>query len=206
MRRLVQITAGRGPLECAWVVERVLRELVREARSKALSVQIVESVPGPGHSGFRSILCCIDGRDTQRFLSQWQGTIQWVGRSPFRPEARRRNWYVGVKSFDSTPRIEGGPVRFSAIRASGPGGQHVNKTASAVRAVDEVTGASVRVQSSSSQRRNREIAEDMLRAELDRLNQESKSQAQASRWQGHNDVERGAPIRVYRGPRFKRMC
>lgn len=207
MRHWVQITSGRGPAECAWAVTRVLRELCDEGQRAGLTAELLESVPGPFNGTLDSALLAVEGADgaLDEFLTGWTGTILWIGQSPFRPQYKRKNWFVGVTSLGVPRRVAWSEKELviDTMRASGPGGQHVNKTESAVRITHEPTGLSVTAREERSQQANRKLALarlGMLFAERDKQNQRA---VQQQRWSQHNALERGNAIRVYEGPKFK---
>ena len=109
MQQWIQITAGRGPAECAWAVTRVLGCFVAEAEAAPLSVDVLETVEGPFLETLDSVLLSIAGNDLQPFLTGWLGSILWVGRSPFRPEHKRKNWFVGVNALALPERFAWDP-------------------------------------------------------------------------------------------------
>jgi len=101
-----------------------------------------------------SVLICLSGDGLDVFLEGRVGSVQWICQSPFRKNCKRKNWFVGVYSIctpEDTPYLDLKDVRFSVMRARGPGGQHVNKTNSAARAEHGPTGISVTAQEERSQ-------------------------------------------------------
>jgi peptide chain release factor len=201
----LQITSGRGPDECAWVVSRVVEVMVKEASANGCHMQTLETVPGSKPDLFKSALISIEGEDISTFLSQWAGTIQWIGKSQFRPRHKRKNWFVGVAPYPAPEEIESNhhEFRFETMRSSGPGGQHVNKTASAVRVVHVPTGIHAIAQEERSQHRNRKLALSRLLEKLRHQNQAAQSKLRQSIWDGHNELERGNPVRIYEGTDFR---
>src|SRR5579862_652949 len=105
MRLWMQLTCGRGPAECAWVVPRLLREVAAEAAQNGLSVEPLECLPGRYSGTLYSVLVAIEGEQAEAFCQSWVGTICWIGRSPFRPACKRKNWYVGLEALNP-PRRE----------------------------------------------------------------------------------------------------
>jgi peptide chain release factor len=197
----LQITSGRGPVECGRVVWRVYRQIVREAGKAALRVRLLEAVPDEHPETFKSILIAIDGEEgIARFVSQWAGTVQWVGASPFRPHHKRRNWYVGVESFTVPGAFAWSvaEVKVETMRSSGPGGQHVNKTESAVRVTHVPTRTSVVAREERSQLLNRKLAMARLSALLEQKAANRGRQADKEKWEAHNRLERGNPVRVFK--------
>ena len=92
----LQITAGQGPVECAWAVVKVMGEIQREASAASMVWKTLEIEPGPEPGTANSALISISGGRVDRFAASWSGTVQWTARSPFRPEHKRKNWFVGI--------------------------------------------------------------------------------------------------------------
>ena len=94
-------------------------------------------------------------------------------------------------------------VSFTACRASGPGGQHVNKTNSAVRATHRPSGVTVTAQEERSQYANKKLCLIKLSAHFSQIEQAQSADKQKSIWVNHKSLKRGNPIRIYEGPKFK---
>lgn len=206
MNLWLQITSGRGPAECQWAVAQALRVLCAEAEAAGLAAELLEAIPGDEDGTLRSALVAVSGAGADGFAATWTGSVQWIGKSPFRPHHRRQNWFIGVESFTvpEKPRWSERDLEFSTMRASGPGGQHVNKTESAVRVVHKPTGTSVVAREERSQQQNKKLALARLFAALAGAEDQARSDAAAQRWEQHNQLERGNPIRVHTGPKFER--
>src|SRR5258708_38389076 len=132
----LQLTAGQGPVECAWAVVKVLEQMQREAIAASLEFRTIEIEPGPEPGTAQSALTSIsDGAALESFAASWCGTIQWTARSPFRPEHKGKNWFVGVEAMQPVDEARLNPkdVHWETMRASGAGGQHVKRTEPAVR-------------------------------------------------------------------------
>ncbi|HYL75362.1 MAG TPA: peptide chain release factor H [Bryobacteraceae bacterium] len=197
----LQITAGQGPSECAWAVVRVLEQIRQEALAATLEFKTIEIEPGPQPGTAQSALISISGdAELEGFAASWRGTVQWIARGPFRPGHKRKNWFVGVDvlepvdeaSFDLTQ------VRWETMRASGPGGQHVNRTESAVRVTHLPTGVHATAMEERSQHRNRKLALARLTKKLSDINSRRQSDAREERWRAHQELSRGNPVRVFR--------
>src|SRR5258708_8823287 len=157
----LQLTAGQGPVECAWAVIRVLEKLREEAASAGLDARTLDLIPGPEAGTANSALVALSGGvDLDSFVNAWRGTVQWIARSPFRPEHKRKNWFVGIEVLEPVEETVFDPkeVRWETMRASGPGGQHVNRTESAVRVNHLPTGLQASAVGERSQHRNRQLA------------------------------------------------
>ena len=201
----LQITSGRGPDECCWVVARVVEAIFKDASASGHDLHALEVVPGSKPELFKSALISVEGQDLAEFLAQWEGTIQWIGKSQFRPKHKRKNWFVGVASYNAPEEIHynSNEFRFESMRSSGPGGQHTNKTESAVRVTHISSGINAVAQEERSQHMNRKLALSRLQEKLQQQKANTEKQLQQERWGDHNALERGNPIRVYEGLDFK---
>jgi len=202
---LIQITSGRGPVECAWVAAQLVEVLLMEARGAELNAELIETEPGPEAGTLLSALIHLSGDECAAFAATLEGTVQWIGTSRFRPENKRKNWFVGVRRVPVpvTPVFSERDVRIEVMRASGPGGQHVNTTESAVRAVHVPTGLVAIARDERSQIANRKRALERLAILVHRSGERQLDAARQQRWEGHDQLERGNPIRVYEGADFR---
>lgn len=200
MEAWMQITAGKGPAECALAVVRVLDEVQQEARDSTLMVRVVEIEPGEVDGTIASALVHVTGDGVDAFLRTWEGTLQWIARSPYRPGCKRKNWFVGVETMAPVEETRFDPkeVRVETMRASGAGGQHVNRTESAVRVTHVPTGIQASASEERSQHRNRKLAMARLARRLEDKTAAQHADARTQRWQGHQSLERGNPVRVIR--------
>ncbi len=198
----LQITAGQGPAECAWAVVKVLEQIQKEALAASFVCNTLEIDPGPEPGTAHSALVSISGgARLESFAASWNGTVQWTARSPFRPEHKRKNWFVGIDVIEPVDETCFNPrdVRWETMRASGPGGQHVNRTESAVRVTHLPTGVQATGREERSQHRNRKLALARLRQKLDQIDSTRLGDARQERWRAHQELQRGNPVRVFRG-------
>lgn len=202
----LQITSGRGPAECQWVVARLVPVLVAEAEAAGMQAELLEAVDGDEAGTLRSALLSLAGDGAEALAAAWLGSVKWSGPSPFRPHHKRQNWFVGVERFavPEQPVWSERDLEWSTMRASGPGGQHVNKTESAVRVLHRPTGISVVAREERSQQRNKQLALARLAAQLAEREEQAAASADKARWTQHNSLERGNPIRSYTGADFRR--
>jgi peptide chain release factor len=201
----LQITANTGPAECCLAVRKALGVLCEEAGREGVAVSIVEQLAGPVEGTFRSVLLQLDATDGRdRLLAQrWCGSLLWVCESPYRKLHKRKNWFLNGAAF-APPQVpeDSGEIRYEATRASGPGGQHVNKTDSAIRATHVATGLSVKVQTERSQHANKRLAGQLLASKLADLAQAATEKDKSARRMQHLQAERGNAARVFVGRDF----
>lgn len=199
---ILHLTAGKGPQECRWVVGQLARTFMREAQAMGLACEPLDAEGGDP----ASLLLRIIGEQAADFVAGRSGTVQWVGDSPFRPGHKRRNWFVGVSRApepEAIPDLREEDIDYQVMRASGPGGQHVNKTDSAVRATHRPSGLVATAQEQRSQHANRKLARLKLAIMLEERRGQAMDGARRSQWEVHQELERGNPVRVYAGPRFQ---
>jgi peptide chain release factor len=197
---LVQITSGRGPEECARVVAKVVEVFLKEARSEGLFAEVIESTQGPLNGTLLSAVIKVKGEKLESFLSGWKGSIQWIAQSPYRKFHKRKNWFVGLEVFDVTKDFEWKEkeVVFETMRASGPGGQHVNKTESAVRAKHLPSGITVVSAERRSQLQNKNEATERLKIKVKQWQMEEASSKIKNQWDEHNSLMRGNPVKTFK--------
>jgi peptide chain release factor len=199
---ILHISAGQGPEECAWVVGRLATVFAKEAAAAQLGCEIVDG----NSEKSASALLRITGDGCENFAQARSGTVRWIGTSPFRPTHKRKNWFVGVSRAPEAgdiPELRDADISYQAMRASGPGGQHVNKTDSAVRATHIPTGLTSFSQDQRSQFANKKIARlklSMLFVEQRRQGEQDGKQAM---WSQNQALERGNAARTYEGEKFK---
>jgi len=199
---ILHLSSGQGPAECAWVVSQLADAFAREAAAQGLVCEPVEPIAGP----CASALLRVSGDGSHAFVAARTGTIRWIGTSPFRPTHKRRNWFVAVKpppEAEDVPEFHERDVRYETTRASGPGGQHVNKTDSAVRAIHVPTGLTAFSQDQRSQFANKKIARLKLAMLLDDRRLQGDEDGKRALWNQNRALERGNAVRTYEGVRFR---
>lgn len=207
MKKIIQITSGRGPAECSWVVAQVLKIVLHDANENNLIATVLQHQAGQENGTVESVLLKIEGKTVNEFLISWIGTVQWIGKSTFRKFHQRKNWFIGVFEVveSSEIQIHEKDIQYQAMRSSGAGGQHVNKVSSAIRATHIPTGIAVVSMDSRSQHQNKKFATERLMQKLAQNNIEQlKSQFQNT-WMNQTQVERGNPIRTFEGSDFKKQ-
>jgi len=203
--KTIQITSGRGPVECCWVVAQVLKYFIEDIKKAKIKYTLLQREHGTENGTLQSATIQLRGKELETFLKDWLGTIQWIGKSSFRKFQKRKNWFIGIYEIEATKEtlLKENEIKFQAIRSSGAGGQHVNKVSSAVRATHEKTGIQVLVMDSRSQHQNKKTAIKRLQEKVDNYNNEQLKMSVQNQWGNHLNLERGNPIRVFTGSDFK---
>ena len=186
----MQITSGRGPAECYRVVALVLEKILKQAVAKGVKTEIVERETGPLNRTLLSAVISLQGGDYHALIEDWEGSVQWIAQSPYRIYHKRKNWFVGVQTFTLSESQEAteAEIRYETLRASGPGGQHVN------------TGMNVVASDQRSQWQNKKLATERLLLKLASWSiEQAMIQAQAN-WSNHNCLQRGNPVKVIQEP------
>ena len=201
-KMIIQISSGRGPLECCRAVAKVLELLLREARGAGITVTMAAQEKAALNGTLLSATLFAEGKNLQAFAATWKGTVQWVAQSPYRKMHRRKNWFVGITLFpvDEKKIWSNKEIRLETCRASGPGGQNGNKVETAVRATHLPSGIQVLAMDSRSQLQNKKHSLERLKAKVQAWQATQAIAAQQQRWQEHNILERGSPVRTIVAP------
>lgn len=220
MKFRIQITAGQGPEECSWVVEQIAKAFEYEIKNLKHNIQlsVLDERQGKRANSRRSLVLTLSTVNSsatlESWLASWTGTIQWIGSSPYRAKHPRKNWFVAVNIEKLEDEKEVGEtsmrnaltnVTVVTFRASGPGGQNVNKVASAVRIVHAPTGLTATAQEHRSQSENRVLALTRLKQKLQSKVLEEKNNTRRTLRNQHFDLQRGNPTRIYSGREFRRI-
>ena len=199
-KQIIQITSGKGPLECKRVVFLVLRELIKTCKTLQLLLKEVELVETDIKNCYESVTLIVEGQNLDQLQQAWAGSIQWIAKSPFRKEHKRKNWFVGIQfySFKELQVIEEKDIKYEFLRIGGPGGQHVNKVETAVRATHLPTQLSAVSNKERSQLQNRKTAKQKLQVNLLVQNQAEEKKQTQQQWLQHHQLERGNPIKTFK--------
>src|ERR1044071_5401142 len=197
----LEVHAGAGGTESQDWANMLLRMYTRWAEQHGYKVEYLEETQGE-EAGIKSATVQIKGRNAYGWLKTEGGVHRLVGISPFDSNARRHTSFASVDVYpviDDRIKIEipESEVRVDTMRASGAGGQHVNKTESAIRLTHIPTGIMVYSQTDRSQHRNRAIAWDMLRARLYDVELKKREEAALAEHEAKTDIGWGHQIRSY---------
>ncbi len=197
----LEIHAGAGGTESQDWAEMLLRMYMRWAERKGYRVEYLEESQGE-EAGIKSATIQVKGTNAYGWLKTESGVHRLVRISPFDSNARRHTSFASVGAFpviDDKIEIDipEKDVRIDVYRASGAGGQHVNKTESAVRITHLPTGIAVQCQNDRSQHKNRAQAWAMLRARLYEAEMRKREEAAAAENAAKSDIGWGHQIRSY---------
>jgi peptide chain release factor 2 len=198
---LVAVNAGAGGTDAQDWAEMVLRMEMRWAEKRGFEVELLEVSPGE-EAGIKSATFLVRGENAYGLYASEKGVHRLVRLSPFDAAHRRQTSFAGVEVSPvvheiADVEIEDDDLQIDTYRASGAGGQHVNKTDSAVRITHRPTGIVVQCQNERSQSSNKAEAMTMLRSKLLEL-EERKRREQIAQERGQaQDVNFGSQIRSY---------
>ncbi|MDR2426677.1 MAG: peptide chain release factor 2 [Endomicrobium sp.] len=198
---IMSIHSGAGGTEsCDWA-QMLVRMYSRWAEDKGFETEVVDSLDGD-EAGIKSLTMIIKGGYAYGFLQSEIGVHRLVRISPFDANKRR---HTSFASIDVIPEIDDGinitiddkDIRIDTYRASGAGGQHINKTDSAVRITHFPTGIIVQSQNDRSQIKNRATAMKLLKAKLYELEREKQRASYEKHYSEKGSIEWGSQIRSY---------
>ena len=198
---ILKLGAGAGGTEsCDWC-EMLYRMYTRWAQNKGYSLEVLDYLDGD-EAGIKSITIKVEGENAYGYLRSEHGVHRLVRISPFNTAGKRQTSFVScdiMPEMDEDLEVEINPedLRVDTYRSSGAGGQHINKTSSAVRITHIPTGVVVQCQSQRSQFQNKEVAMQMLKAKLFMLKQQAHVDKLSDIRGDVKDVAWGSQIRSY---------
>lgn len=193
---VVQISSGQGPAEC----ELAVKKLYDSLKAEYPDIEMASSHKSRFNDNYTSIMFTTDSD-----LSDLEGSVLWICKSPYRPNHGRKNWYIDVSIIPEAEPVEmGGDIRIEAFHSGGKGGQNVNKVETGIRAIHIPTGIAVTSTRERSQYQNRQDALKKLGAILKQMEADRSGRNRNSAWREHTKIVRGNPVRTYVGMGFVR--
>ena len=198
---ILKLNAGAGGTEsCDWA-QMLYRMYTRWAERKGFSIEVLDYLDGD-EAGIKSVTFQINGENAYGYLKSEKGVHRLVRISPFNAQGKRQTSFVSMDVMpdieeDLDVEIEEKDLRIDTYRSSGAGGQHINKTSSAIRITHIPTGTVVQCQNERSQFQNKDKAMQMLKAKLFLLKQEANAEKLSDIRGEVKDIAWGNQIRSY---------
>ncbi|MDY0162159.1 MAG: peptide chain release factor 2 [Desulfobotulus sp.] len=198
---IVSINAGAGGTEAQDWAEMLFRMYSRWVERKGFTMQMVDYQPGD-EAGIKGVTFTVSGEYAFGYLKTESGVHRLVRISPFNANGKRQTSFASVFVYpelnqDIEIEIDEKDLRIDVFRASGAGGQHVNKTSSAIRITHQPTGIVVSCQQEKSQHRNREIAFKMLQSRLYQMEKQKQEEKLQDMHDSKGEIAWGSQIRSY---------
>ncbi|KHD36707.1 archease [Clostridium acetobutylicum] len=195
----LQISAGTGPVESCRFVYLFLNLVKKECKYRNIKIEILDFVPGEKIGTLKSVFLKLSGEGSKTYASSITGTHLLIRESEYRKNHRRKNWFIAVNSFsyEANEDINDKDIIIEKMRSSGKGGQHVNKTETAIRITHTKTGIVVNSSEERSQFANIKLAKARLIIELKKLSDERRKRNRSERWTAGINIVRGNPVNVY---------
>lgn len=201
----IQISAGLAPIESCRLVYLFLKQIEKECMDKNIKVELLSCTKGAKKDTLKSAFLRLNGKAAKNYAKSIEGSILWICKSEFRPNHKRKNWFMEVEAFSEEKQIDLDikDIKVETMRSSGKGGQNVNKLETGVRITHLPTGVAVKAQEERSQYQNKKLAIIRLDKKLKEINSTKSRNINKTLWEKHQNIKRGDPIRVFKGKGFR---
>lgn len=190
----IQLSSGQGPVECQLAVGLLLQALKKEYPD----IEVISQKAGRESGCYTSVTF-----QTESDLSELEGSVLWICKSPYRPNHGRKNWYVDVSVLPEVKEISmAQEYKVETLHSGGHGGQNVNKVETGVRVIHIPTGITVVCTEERSQYMNKQRALQRIQEQLKDMEKKELDRTNNLAWKEHNKLVRGNPVRVYEGMKF----
>lgn len=195
---IIQISSGQGPAECEYAVSKLFDTL----KTEYPDIKEISTHKSRFSEYYTSVMF-----ETKYDLHALEGTIQCIFTSPFRPNHKRKNWFVDVSIIPEREVVcTDKNIKFERFHCGGKGGQNVNKVETGVRLIHLPTGITVTSTAERSQLLNKKEALEKLSAILADKQLEQQRLQINNAWKEHDRIVRGNPVRIYEGLNFRRKA
>lgn len=199
---IYQISSGQGPVECERGVAKLLEYI-----QKLHEITVLDFSEGYNPLTYKSVRF-----STPDDLSDFVGSVQWVWQSTYRPEHKRKNWFIDFSecpikfndsSMDNVDKLDEKELTFETFRSGGKGGQNVNKVETGVRAIYKPNGLSAVCTEERSQFLNKEKAIAKIKKAIKDAAVKNEATAVNEAWKRHTSIVRGDAVKKFKGIDFK---
>jgi len=206
MQTILHFYANKNQRESVLALAQVIKKFIQASLNLGLTAKILHKISGGSSASVSEAYILIDADSQSDFIRSWSGTIRWIGKPKIGSIEKEISWFVGCSIWQEyTPLIYNiNDVSYQTMRSGGPGGQHVNKVNTAVRAIHELTGIQVSVSDTRSQMKNKTLAIKRLEEKVLEFETRQLVDQILSSTKKPATLLENRPVRTFRGSDFKK--